>query len=167
MSIVEPIIAELDHEAAITKKLLERVPEERFDWKPHEKSMSMAQLASHVAESASWAGAVMTMDCFELPEDYQPYVAKSAQELMEKFDTSIAEAKNVLQGQPDDRLTANWQMKMGGKVVVEMPRAAVIRGHILNHLVHHRGQLSVYLRLNDIPVPSIYGPSADEPEMMG
>lgn len=162
MNFIDPMIAEFQHEASLTRKALERVPEDKLDWKPHEKSMSMRQLASHLAEIPQWLGAVLDMDEFPMPEDYKPYAASSRSELLEKFDACVAEGVEKMQGQPNDKLVANWKMTAGGQVIVDMPRAAALRGFILNHAVHHRGQLTVYLRLNNIPVPSIYGPSADE-----
>ena len=157
------ILSELEQEAAITRKLLERSPEDRFDWKPHEKSMTFGRLASHCAETLKWLDVVVNQDVFEMdPGSYTPFQAGSQSELLETFDANLEAAKEVMQNQSDENLLGNWQMKTGGEVTLEMPRIAVIRGFVLNHLVHHRGQLSVYLRLNDIPVPSIYGPSADE-----
>jgi uncharacterized damage-inducible protein DinB len=157
------ILNELEHEAAITRKLLERAPENRFDWKPHEKSMTLGRLASHCAETFTWLDVIVNQDVFEMdPKSYTPFQAGSQAELLESFDANVESAKEVMHNQSDDNLLANWQMKTGSEVTLEMPRIAVIRSFVLNHLVHHRGQLSVYLRLNDIPVPSIYGPSADE-----
>jgi len=158
------ILAELEHEAATTRKLLERAPEDQFDWKPHEKSMTLGRLASHCAETLQWLEVVVNQDVFEMdPSTYTPFQAGSRSELLETFGRNFESAKDVIRNQPDATLLANWQMKSGDKVTIEMPRIGVIRGFVLNHLVHHRGQLSVYLRLNDVPVPSIYGPSADEP----
>jgi uncharacterized damage-inducible protein DinB len=157
------ILAELEHEAAITRKLLERAPEDRFDWKPHEKSMTLGRLVSHCAETLKWMDVVVNQDVFEMdPATYTPFQAGSRSELLEAFDSNFESAKEVIRDQSDENLLANWQMKTGDTVTLEMPRIGVIRGFVLNHLVHHRGQLSVYLRLNDVPVPSIYGPSADE-----
>ena len=158
------IVGELEHEAAITRKLLERAPEDRFDWEPHEKSMTLGRLASHCVETLKWLNVIVNQDVFEMdPNSYTPFQAGSQSELLETFDANVESAKEVMHNQTDEKLLANWQMKTGGEVTLEMPRIAVIHGFVLNHLVHHRGQLSVYLRWNDIPVPSIYGPSADEP----
>ena len=158
------ILAELEHEAATTRKLLERAPEDRFDWKPHEKSMTLGRLVSHCAETLKWMDVVVNQDVFEMdPATYTPFQAGSRSELLEAFDSNLESAKEVIRDQSDEHLFANWQMKSGDTVTLEMPRIGVICGFVLNHLVHHQGQLSVYLRLNDVPVPSIYGPSADEP----
>lgn len=158
------IVGELEHEAAITRNLLERAPEDRFDWKPHENSMTLGRLASHCVETLKWLDVIVNQDVFEMdPNSYTPFQAGSQSELLKTFDANVASAKEVMHNQSDENLLANWQMKTGGEVTLEMPRIAVIRGFVFNHWVHHRGQLSVYLRWNDIPVPSIYGPSADEP----
>ncbi|MEE8586296.1 MAG: DinB family protein [Acidobacteriota bacterium] len=162
MSIIDPMIAEFQHEASLTRKALERVPDDKLDWKPHQKSMSMGRLASHLAEIPHWLGAVLDMDEFTMPEDYKPFAAGSQAELLETFDANVTGGVEAMTGQPDDKLRAVWKMTAGGKILVEMPRVAALRGFIFNHAIHHRAQLTVYLRLNDIPVPSIYGPSADE-----
>jgi len=162
MSIIDSIAAEFDHEAGLSRRLLERVPEEKFDWKPHEKSMTMGRLSSHVAEVPQWLAVVMELDVFELDPAQKSFNTASRSELLESFDDSVKAAKEKMKGVSDEKMMGIWEMKAGGKTIVKMPRVAVLRSFILNHMIHHRGQLSVYLRLNDIPVPSIYGPSADE-----
>lgn len=162
MNIIDSIIAEFKHEASLSRKALERVPDDKLDWKPHDKSMTMGQLASHIAEVPQWLGAILEMDEFPMPEDYKPFKAGSQAELLQAFDANVAEGVKTMTGQPNDRLMAAWKMTAGGETLFEMPRIAAVRGFILNHTIHHRGQLTVYLRLNEIPVPSIYGPSADE-----
>jgi len=162
MSLAQPLIMELESEANHTRKALERVPADRFDWKPHEKSFDMGRLASHLAELPTWINEVLGADEFVMPENYAPWVAKDLGELLEKLDSSVAAAKEALQQATDERLQAPWRLVAGGEVVFEFPRVGVIKGMVLNHTVHHRGQLTVYLRLNDLPVPAIYGPSADE-----
>ncbi len=162
MNIIDPMIQEYQHECATTRRLLERIPDDKLGWKPHAKSMSMGELASHIAEVNSWSGAVFDMDVFDLEPDYKPFAAKSRQELLDFFDSAVKETVSKMTGQPNDKLMATWKMTSGGQTAFEMPRVAVVRTFLLSHGVHHRGQLSVYLRLNDIPVPSIYGPSADE-----
>ena len=162
MNIIDPMIAEFQHEATLTRKALERVPDDKLDWKPHQKSMSMGQLASHLAEIPHWLGAVLETDEFPMPENYKPFAASNQAELLETFDANVSGGVEAMTGQTNDKLMAVWKMTAGGKVLVEMPRVAAVRGFILSHAIHHRAQLTVYLRLNDIPVPSIYGPSADE-----
>jgi len=162
-NIAAAFIGELENEAVTTRRCLERIPAEKFDWKPHEKSMSMGRLASHVAEMFGWTAASLQQDELDFSKfDYKPYEPATTAELIEFFDKSVAEAKEILQSTPDDVFMENWTMRDGEKVYFTMPKVAVIRNVIFNHIWHHRGQLSVYMRLNDIPVPSIYGPSADE-----
>ena len=164
MSLAQAMIAELEQEGAGIRKTLERIPDESFAWKPHEKSFSMIELASHLAESVGWVAELMDADEFVMPEEYKSWVAASGQELMAKLEEALQTAKTKLQEASDEKLMAPWRFVAGGEVVFEMPRVAVLRGMVLNHAIHHRGQLTVYLRLNDLPVPALYGPSADEQE---
>ncbi len=163
MNLIEPIIAELQQEAATTRKLLERVPPDQFAWKPHEKSMTLGRLAAHIAELYSFANPISTQDELDFATgNYEPFTPANLSELLEKFDKDVADAIEILKTQPDDRLRAAWRMRSGAQVFFEMPRITVLRSFMLNHIVHHRGQLSVYLRLRDVPLPPIYGPTADE-----
>ncbi|MEW6730473.1 MAG: DinB family protein [Acidobacteriota bacterium] len=163
MRLTESILAELKQEAATTRKLLERVPQEAFAWKPHEKSMSLVQLAGHVAELPSFIVGILNQDELDFSaSEYKPTIPTSTAELLEIFDKNISNATNLLQNQKEERLFDLWRLRDGEKIFFEMPRIAVIRSMTLNHLIHHRGQLSVYLRLQNVPLPSIYGPSADE-----
>jgi uncharacterized damage-inducible protein DinB len=164
MGLSDPIIAELKHEGATTRKLLERVPEGAFGWKPHEKSMPLGRLAGHVAELPGLIPAIVTQSELDFASGaYKPFAATSASELLETFDKTLSAAMDSLETASDGQLFETWQLKNAGQVLIELPRIAMIRSLVLNHLVHHRGQLSVYLRLQDVPLPSIYGPSADEP----
>lgn len=161
------MLPEFDHEMANTRKTLERVPEEKFAWKPHEKSMAMGRLASHIAEIPGWVGFTLESDSFDTnPPDgqttYQPMLATSRTELLEAFDRNIAAARAALAAVEDQKIMESWSLLSGGKVVFTMPKIAVQRSFVMNHLIHHRAQLGVYLRLNDVPVPALYGPSADE-----
>ncbi len=163
MSLIEPIIAELQHEAATTRKLLERVPEEAFSWQPHEKSMTLGRLAGHIAELYTFAAPILNQDELDFATgNYEPFSPADAAELLEKFDKNVADAIEILKTQTDDRLLAAWRMRSGEQVFFERPRITVIRSFMLNHIVHHRGQLSVYLRLQNVPLPPMYGPTADE-----
>ena len=165
-NIASALIAEMQHEAQVTRTCLERIPAEKFDWKPHEKSMAFGQLASHIAEMFGWTPP--TMEKAELDfatMDYKPYEPKTNDDLLEFFDKNVSEAIETLKNSPDERFMETWTMKNGEKVYFTMPKIAVMRSFVMNHIVHHRGQLSVYLRLNDIAVPAIYGPSADEGQM--
>jgi uncharacterized damage-inducible protein DinB len=163
MSMCETLAAELQQEAKTTRRLLERVPEGSFDWKPHDKSMTLGRLAGHVAELPSLIAPALTQDELDFATGtYQPFFPSSTAELLEKFDRNIDAAVGLLSGQSDERLNESWRLGSGEQTFFKGPRAAAVRVLALNHVVHHRGQLSVYLRLLDVPVPSIYGPSADE-----
>ena len=162
MNIAGPFVAELTQEAATTRRVLERVPEDKLSWKPHAKSMSLGQLAMHVAEMPSVISDFISTDVFEAPSSFAQGAATSRAELLTAHDESIKKATKTLSGFDDARMMAEWKFTAGGKTKMAMPRAAVVRVIMMNHLYHHRGQLSVYLRLLDVPVPSIYGPSADE-----
>jgi uncharacterized damage-inducible protein DinB len=166
MKMTELFLGELEREAPLTRRVLERVPEGRNDWKPHPKSMPLGYLATLVATMPSWIAMMVTQNelDFNPPggKRYSPPQASTNRELLGMFDDSVAKARNALQSTTDEHLMTNWRFLTGGRVVSEQPRYIVLRDGVLNHLAHHRGQLTVYLRLNDVPVPSIYGPSADE-----
>jgi uncharacterized damage-inducible protein DinB len=159
------LLQELDAEMANTRKTLERVPE-KFDWAPHPKSMTMGRLAQHLAEIPQWAEKSIEADELDLappgapPQRPQPL--KTRKEVLDQFEKNLSGAKAALSRTNDEHLMKPWTLKMGGKALFTMPRVVVLRNFVLNHNVHHRAQLGVYLRLNDVPVPSIYGPSADE-----
>jgi uncharacterized damage-inducible protein DinB len=163
MSLCESLAAEMRQEAKTTRRLLERVPEESLGWKPHEKSMTLGRLAGHLAELPALVVAALSGEELDFAAGgFVPFNPSSTAELVEKFDSSVNAAAGLLESQPDDRMGEKWKLRNGDHVLFEMPRAAVVRFVGLNHVVHHRGQLSVYLRLLDVPLPSIYGPSADE-----
>ncbi|HXF42836.1 MAG TPA: DinB family protein [Pyrinomonadaceae bacterium] len=163
---IEAILNELKSEAETTRRVLERVPAEKFNWKPHEKSMEMGRLASHVAEMFKWTPMILNSPELDFAKaEYKPFEPQSNQELIGFFEQCLAEAVESLKTASDEALGENWTLRNGETVYFTMPKSAVIRTMVLNHIFHHRGQLSVYLRLNDIPVPSIYGPSADEGNM--
>ena len=167
MKLGESMLPEFDHEMANARKTLERVPVSKFDWKPHEKSMPMGRLASHVAEIPGWVGAILESDSFDTnppggKSGYQALQVTSNEELLGTFDKNIAAARAAIAGTEDAKMMQKWSLLSGGKTVFSMPKIAVMRSFIMNHLIHHRAQLGVYLRLNGVPVPSIYGPSADE-----
>lgn len=162
MTTGEALSLELEQESKTTRRLLERVPEDAFGWKPHEKSMTLGQLASHLAENPAWVKPILEMDEMGVDPNYKPFLAKSQKDLLEKFDVNTKEALESLKKQADENMAKLWRFVAEGEVKMELPRAAVLRAMILNHTYHHRGQLSVYLRLKDVPLPSIYGPSADE-----
>ncbi len=167
MQITELLLEELDREAVGIRKTLERVPEGKNDWKPHEKSMPLGRLASIVANIPAWVDMVVNMDELDISppggSTFRPQEWKTRRDLMEQFEASLKKGREVLQKTSDDRLLhTNWRMLSGGKVLSDQPRYVAIRDGVLNHMAHHRGQLTVYLRLNGEKVPAIYGPSADE-----
>jgi uncharacterized damage-inducible protein DinB len=161
MSTVDALLQELDRETQTTKRVLERVPGDRLAWKPHEKSMSLGQLALHVAMVPGTIAGISQQSPFKVGQFTQPS-ATSASELVPALEQSVTKARDVLRSQDDASLATTWQAVDGDKPIMAMPLAAVYRYIMLNHWYHHRGQLSVYLRLLGVPVPSIYGPSADE-----
>jgi uncharacterized damage-inducible protein DinB len=166
MPIAQSLLPELDQEMAGTRKTLERIPEDKFDWRPHPKSFTMIALATHIANMVGWGGDVIKEDSFDVaPPGAEPYreePAGSVAALLAKFDRNYAKFREALAGASDETLMKDWSLLAGGKVIFTKPRAVCLRGDVLNHLVHHRAQLGVYLRLNDAPVPALYGPSADE-----
>ncbi len=169
MSLSEMLLPEFDQEMASTRKTLERVPEDRLEYKPHEKSTSLGSLAGHVAEIPSWTTVTILQDELDFAPagaaPWQPYVPSSTAELLEKFDGFVKEARAALAGCSDEEFGKPWKLLSGGHEIFTLPKAVVIRSFVLSHMIHHRAQLGVYLRLNDVPLPSIYGPSADEGNM--
>lgn len=166
MSLNEPLIAELQQESASTRKMLERIPKDKLNWKPHEKSMSLGNLAAHIAEIPNWVSATVDLDELDFANmDYTPPVAESGEQLVNMFDKNLSKAIECLKNADDKKLLGTWKMRKGDKVYFELPKLAVLRSFVLSHSIHHRAQLSVYLRINDIPLPQIYGPTADESEM--
>ncbi|MBI3047897.1 MAG: DinB family protein [Acidobacteria bacterium] len=164
MALVDALLPEFDHEMATTRTVLERVPDEKFDWKPHARSFSLGVLATHVAILPMWGTETLSRSEIDIGANQQPPTAlPSRKEVLATFDRHVADARAALAGKTDAELMAMWSLKRNGRTVFSMPKTTVLRSFVLNHLVHHRGQLTVYLRLLDVPVPSIYGPSADEP----
>ncbi len=165
MSIAESLLPEFDREMGITRRLLERLADDQFAWKPHDKSMTLGRLAEHLAELPMWATMSITERGIDMatprPAGYTSPGSRAA--VLQTFDKNVADSRATLIGRSDAELMAPWTLKAQGKEIFTMPKAMVLRGFVLNHLIHHRGQMSVYLRLQNIPVPSIYGPSADEP----
>jgi uncharacterized damage-inducible protein DinB len=162
----EALLPEFDNEMTNTRKTLARVPYDKFAWKPHEKSTSMGGLATHLSNLPTWAVHATSLDVFDLAPGGQPLPSPelpgSTEDLLAIFDANVAEARAAIAGAADEELFKPWTLQSNGHTIMTLPKIAVLRGFVLNHLIHHRAQLGVYLRLNDIPVPSIYGPSADE-----
>ncbi len=164
MAILDALLPEFDHEMATTRRLLDRVPEAKFSWKPHEKSMTLGQLSGHLANIPYWCSATLDASVLDLDTipDARPKTPPSRAALLEEFDRKVSTARAKLSEATDPTFLAPWTLKKGEQVFFTMPRISAIRGFVMNHSIHHRGQLSVYLRLNDVPVPPIYGPTADE-----
>lgn len=166
MKLTDLYLAELEREAPASRLALERVPDGRFDWKPHEKSMPLGYLAALVATMPGWIETMVIRDELDIapkdPSGYRPPELRTSRELVEAFDSAFAKGHAALRATNDEHLMNPWKLLAGGRLVQEQPRHLAIGDGVLNHWVHHRGQLTVYLRLNDVPVPSIYGPTADE-----
>lgn len=161
MKLADSLLMEFDQEAETTRRVLERIPDDKLTWKPHPKSFSLGQLALHIASGPGQISTAASQDSVEVPDFSQPE-AKSRQEVLESFSKSRASARDALKKMDDARLTSKWTLTRNGKVVMTIPRIEFLRSVLMNHIYHHRGQLSVYLRILEVPVPSIYGPSADE-----
>jgi len=162
MTIIETLLQELEQEAQTTRRVLERVPDAELGWKPHPKSMSLGQLALHIATTPGGVAEIAARPGLDDPPQFVQPAAQTAAELLPTLEQSVAKARTLLGGMDDRQAMETWTLKMGDQVLMTMPRAAVLRTIMLNHWYHHRGQLSVYLRQLNVPVPSIYGPSADE-----
>jgi uncharacterized damage-inducible protein DinB len=163
MAAIDAILGEIEQESKVTQRVLERVPEDKYTWKPHDKSMSIGQLAMHLAMAQGRLAEIVVKDSHDIGPGFSPPpVPGSRKELLDTFSQSTAKAQTALRGLDDAKLGATWTLTKGDKVLIAAPRIGFIRSIVLNHMYHHRGQLSVYLRLLNVPVPSIYGPSADE-----
>jgi len=163
MKTTDSLVTEFEHEAQTTRKHLERLSDDKLDWRPHSKSFTVRGLASHIVECLSWTDAIFNSDEFNFdPATYKPYQAVAVADMLKAFDKHVAAGKQALAGADDAALMKPWSLKIMGRSQFEKPKAAVLRDFVLSHVIHHRGQLSVYERLLDIPVPGSYGPSADE-----
>jgi uncharacterized damage-inducible protein DinB len=161
MTISEMLLPEFDQEMANTRKILDCVPEDQFAWKPHAKSMSLARLASHVSELPNWGGLIINQDRLDLTPGMKPFLAETKAELMEAHDKNVAATREAIAGAADEHFGKIWTFTYAGHTIFALPRTVALRNMVMSHLIHHRGQLSVYLRLLDVPIPGMYGPSAD------
>ena len=165
MAIKDGILPEFDHEMGTTRRLLERVPEADFAWKPHDKSFPLGHLAGHLANIPHWVEVTLdgtSFDVADTGDNARPQPPQSVADLLKTFDANVKRARARIDEQTDPAFFAPWTLKNGGHDVFTMPKLAVLRSFVMNHMIHHRGQLSVYLRLRNVPLPSIYGPTADE-----
>jgi uncharacterized damage-inducible protein DinB len=166
MPLSQALLPEFDNEMANTRKTLERVPEKKFGWKPHEKSMPLGRLASHLAEIPGWVPVTLKEASIDVNppggQQMKPADLASRKEILDLFDKNVAAARDAISAASDDQWMQSWSLLNSGNTVFTLPKVAVLRGFVMSHSIHHRAQLGVYLRLNDVPVPSIYGPSADE-----
>ncbi len=166
MTISETLLPEFDREMSGARRTLERIPEDKLTWKPHEKSTSLGRLAGHVAELPGFAKITIETDSLNLSaRQHTPLVPTSRAQVLEAFDQKVSEARAAIAGASDEHLMKPWSLEYQGKTLFTLPRAAVLRTMMLSHLIHHRAQLGVYLRLNNVAVPALYGPSADESGM--
>ena len=162
MPLVDALLPEFDHEMTVTRKLLERVPDDKLAWKPHQKSYSLGQLAQHVATIPMWGSVTLNEPELDVAGGALPESPSSRAQILDTFDSHVAKTRAALTGRSDAELMAPWALKRDGHVIFSMPKASVWRSFVMSHLIHHRAQLSVYLRMQDVPLPSMYGPSADE-----
>ncbi|HEY9422956.1 MAG TPA: DinB family protein [Thermoanaerobaculia bacterium] len=160
--ISQSLLPEFDQEMKTTRRIIENAQTEKFAWKPHDKSFSFGDLATHVAQLVSWGSVVMSSDELDIGGNFPRPQIGSTQDILDLFDKNVADTRAALANASDEEFMKPWTLRKGDHTVFTLPKVAVVRAMVMNHIIHHRGQLSVYLRLNDIPVPSIYGPSADE-----
>ena len=165
MPIAQMLLPEFDHEMANTRKMLECVPDGKFAYKPHEKSMTLGRLAAHTSEIPSYASATLRLERLDMTGDEKQFSPATRKECLEAFDKHVAEAREMLSKASDEELAKIWTLTYKGNQIFSLPRAAVLRSMVMSHLVHHRAQLGVYLRMNNVAIPGMYGPSADEMNM--
>jgi len=162
MALKDTLLSEFDHEMGTTRRLLERIPEAQIGWKPHEKSMTLGGLGTHLSNLPNWGTTILSDSSYDLaagPPNLQPAATRG--EILSNFDTAVAKTRAAMD-KTDAELSAQWKLTRGDQEMFSLPRSAAFRMFVLHHIIHHRGQLSVYLRLNNVPVPAIYGPTADE-----
>ena len=169
MSLSQAILPEFDHEMANTRKVLERIPEDKLTWKIHDKSNTIGWVGMHLAEIPGWADLTLNHDSLDVdPPGGKPYrtpTPSSKQEILDRFDKNVAAGREAIASATDEQFTKPWTLLKGGQEIFTMPRAAMLRSFVISHNIHHRAHLCVYLRVNDVPVPALYGPSGDESGM--
>jgi len=167
-SIQQALLPEFDQEMAATRKVLERVPDDKMSWSPHEKSMNVERLFGHLAELPQWADAILALDEFDFEPTgeagYTPPAYGSRDKMLSAFDENVTKARTVIESMGDEDFMKPWTLKKGGQELFTAPKVGVFRRQYMNHMIHHRGQATVYLRLNGVPVPQTFGPTADEPD---
>jgi uncharacterized damage-inducible protein DinB len=162
MAIAQALLPEFDHEMATTRKMLERFPEEKAEWRPHDTCMTLGRLAGHVSELAGWVVPTIGQDQLVMDPNYTPRVVKSRAEVLKQFDADVKTSRAAIAGASDEVLMKPWSLVVAGKPVMTLPKVAVLRSFVMNHMIHHRGQLAAFYRIAGVPIPSIYGPSKDE-----
>jgi uncharacterized damage-inducible protein DinB len=162
MNLSQALLAEFDQEMASTRKVLERIPMDKYDWQPHTKSFSIGKLATHLAQIPGWGTVTAQTSELDFAQPFEQPNPRTTEELLAFFDQNATEARAALAGMSEEEFGKPWTLRAGEKVFFTAPKAMVLRSFVMNHLVHHRAQLTVYMRLNDVPVPALYGPSADE-----
>jgi uncharacterized damage-inducible protein DinB len=162
MPIAQALLAEFDHEMATTRKMLERFPDDKAEWRPHDTCMTLGRLAGHVSELAGWVVPTIHQDQLVLDPNYKPSVVKSSSEAVKQFDENVRVSRAAIAGATDEALMKPWSLVAADKTVLTLPKAAVLRSFVMNHMIHHRGQLAAFYRIAGVPIPSIYGPSKDE-----
>lgn len=167
-TLAETFLIDFQRESELTRRMLERVPEDKLDWQPHEKSMTLGRLATHVAEIPDWGETIVTADELDMAtSDFTPVVAKDREELISIFEKGLEGFRSTLEGQTDEHLLDHWRLLMGEHEILDLPRTVCLRDFVLSHITHHRAQLGVYFRLLGVPLPGNYGPTADDQEGMG
>jgi uncharacterized damage-inducible protein DinB len=162
MSLSAALLPEFDQEMGNLRRTLERVPDDKFNFKPHPKSNTMSWMVNHLANLTGWTVVTMKQDSLDLTPDFKMPEATTTAEILATFDKNLKEARAAIAETSDEDMMKNWTLSSEGKEIFTLPRIACLRGMIMNHMIHHRAQLTVYLRMNDLPVPALYGPSADE-----
>jgi uncharacterized damage-inducible protein DinB len=162
MAIAQSLLSEFDYEMGTTRKMLERFPEDKAEWRPHDTCMTLGRLTGHVAEIPGWTVPTIAQDNLVLDSNFVPKTAKSRDEVVKFFDETAASARAAIAGAQDDVFMKPWSLIVNGQAVMTLPKIAVMRSFVMNHMIHHRGQLAAFYRIAGVKIPSLYGPSKDE-----